>query len=255
MFSLASMTVRNSMLMFVAIAAAGALALPGVAFKQGRDSEALADRLLIDVQLARSAGTADMMHDGLRATTLSARLAGPSSSDADKQAIRTELAEFSKNFDDSLAIVRELAEGETAAALAEVTPTVQRYGQTAAALVEAALTDTAQAEPLVAGFDTDFSTLEQRLDALRGLIEKAAEADIVQRDALFARARNALLLHSASRSRCWSRWACALPTASFASSAASRPNCAPLRAASPMASCSHRSKGGRQAPTAWPAQC
>jgi methyl-accepting chemotaxis protein len=189
---LQNLTVRASVLCFVAVAMACALVLAGLAYVQGRSSEALADRLLLGVQMARAAGTVDMMHDGLRAVGLAARLAGPGASDKDKEALRAERAEMQKSFDEALATLNKTAQGDIKRALADAEPTAVRYLATAKALVDAALTDTARAEPLIASFDADFASLEDSLAKVSATIEAAAHADVQARDDLFRQSRLAL---------------------------------------------------------------
>jgi len=188
------LTVRGSVMLFVGIATTGCLALGGLAALQSFGSEELSGELLTDVQIARAAGTADMMHDGLRATTLAARLAGPQAGADEKKAIRDELAEFSRNLTEAMATVEKAAtDPSLVRALAEVRPVVERFSTTAGKLVEAALADPAAVASLGTGFDTDFESLEDGLDQLRGQIEALAQARVEQRDALYTKQRAVLL--------------------------------------------------------------
>ncbi len=193
MQKLQNLSVRTSVLLFIAVAIVCALLLAAVALVQGRDSEALADRLLLDVRLARAAGSADMMHDGLRATTLAARLAGPAAPAKDKQELRDERARMHKTFEEAVAAMTTYAKGDLLNAVAQTAPTVQRYLATANTLVDAALTEPAKVEALAQAFEADFKALEERLAQVSALIEANAQADVLSRDKLFAQARLALV--------------------------------------------------------------
>jgi methyl-accepting chemotaxis protein len=187
---LSALSLRQAVLSFIALAMGCAALLGALSFTQGRAAESLSDRLLADVKLARASGTLDMMHDALRGDTLSARLAGPQADAEAKKAVQNDLAEHRKILDKSLAEVQEQASSdEMRAATKAAAPVVQAYAEAAEKIVQAAFTDAAAAAPLVPAFDSAFEALEKQLDALSGLVEKAAEADVAERDAHFARAR------------------------------------------------------------------
>ncbi len=185
---LTRLSIRGNVLLFAGAAAFGALLQGAVSFQLGRDAEDVSAKLLEAVQVSRAAGSVDMMHDALRATTLRARLAGPEAAAAEKQDIVAELDRFGATLAESL---DRVAAGNTneqvVAAVAEVKPLVQRYHGAAKALVQAALTDRAKAAPLQPAFDADFRLLEERLEKLSGAVEAAAEADSLARDAMVAR--------------------------------------------------------------------
>jgi len=182
--------VRQAVFVFIALAMGCASLLGALAFTQGLASERLSDRLLADVKLARDGGTLDMMHDALRSDVLAAQLAGAKASDADKAAIRKDLAEHQKTIEASLAAVQAQASDDAIRAAADaVKPSVLTYAANAAKIVEAAFADAAAADALRPEFDAAFAKLEGELDALTGRVEKAAEADVAARDAHFERAR------------------------------------------------------------------
>ncbi len=185
---LARLSIRGNVLLFASAAAFGALLQGGVSFQLGRDAEDVSARLLTAVQVARAAGSVDMMHDALRATTMRARLAGAAAPAAEKQDILAELERFGSTLRESLdAVAQGSAQAEVGAAVAEVRPVVQRYHDAAKALVRASLEDPAQAAPLQPAFDADFRLLEARLETLSGAVQAAAEADSRARDAMVAR--------------------------------------------------------------------
>ncbi|MES2716132.1 MAG: methyl-accepting chemotaxis protein [Pseudomonadota bacterium] len=178
---------RARVLLFVAIAAAGAALLAALAIQQGRSSEALTDQLLADVQLTRAAVLVDMVHEGLLATTRAALLAGPAAEPAAHAGVRAELAGFHQRLADAQAQVSAGARDPALRQAAdELRPAVQRYAASAAALVEAALSGAATVPALRRGFEAEFKGLEQGLEHFAGLVEIQAAARLVQRDALFA---------------------------------------------------------------------
>jgi len=187
------MTLRSSVLLFVGVAAAGVLLLGGISWQQGRAGQALSDRLVVDVQVGRAAGMADMRHDGLRATVLGALLAGPDAGDAEKREIRAELAEFSRSLVDSMAQVEQAAHNEALrTAVQAARPRIERYVKGAQGLVDAALSDPAATQALRPAFDADFKVLEAALDQVSALVEAGAGDTVRERDQLFARARWAM---------------------------------------------------------------
>jgi methyl-accepting chemotaxis protein len=179
------LTVRASVRVFVALAALNAALLGCLGFWQSQRNVEITERLRGDVELARAAGMADMMHDALRASVFKAFFLGPEAGADDKKAVRDELAEFKQNFADAVAVVeRQAGQGDLAQALAEVRPVIDRYSASAQALVTAALSDPAVARQGLGGFDADFEALERKLEALSGLVEARAEGSLHDRDAL-----------------------------------------------------------------------
>ncbi len=187
---LRSLPVRASVLLFVAVATAGAALLGVLAQQQIRQSQALSDQLLADVQLVRAAGLVDMLHDGLLATTRGALLAGPGAAADSQAAVRDELADMRKTLADAQQqMVLHATDGAVQQAGDDLRPALGAYADAAQALVEAALAGQPTVPALRARFEADFKQLETRLDQLGRLIEAGAANRVAQRDALFAQAR------------------------------------------------------------------
>ncbi len=187
---LRSLPVRASVLLFVAIATAGAALLGLLAQQQIRHSQALSDRLLADVQLVRAAGQVDMVHDGLLANTRGALLAGPGAPAASQAAVRDELADLRKTLADALhQMVAHAGDDAVQQAADDLRPAVGAYADAAQALVQAALAGQPAVPALRGRFEADFKQLEGRLDQLGRLIEAGAASRLAERDALFARQR------------------------------------------------------------------
>jgi methyl-accepting chemotaxis protein len=185
---LKKLSVRASILSFVGIATLGALTLGGVAALQGFASEALADRLLVDVRLTRAAGLVDMGHDGLLGVTRGAILAGLQGNAEQGQAVRQELTDLRKAMLDSISrIETDATSAEMSEAVKATRPVIDRYLASAQAIVDTALKDATAGAAMRPAFDADFRLLEGKLDKLSGLIEAQAEAAIQSRDELFAR--------------------------------------------------------------------
>jgi methyl-accepting chemotaxis protein len=180
------LSVRTSVQVFVGLAVLNAALLGGLGFWQAAANIKITERLHADVELARAAGTADMMHDALRASVYKALYTGPSGPAEDKKALGAELVEFKASFDQAMAAVERNAGsgGELRAALDEATPVVQRYTATAGKIVAAALEDTGQAQQALPRFAADFEALEAKLEALGALVEKRAETTLAEREAM-----------------------------------------------------------------------
>ncbi len=184
------MSVRATVLLFVAIAAAGAALLGALGVQQSRSSEALTDQLLADVRLTRAAVLVDMVHEGLLATTRAALMAGPAADDGAKAAVRAELQDFNQVLADAQAQVDSGAsDPPLRQAAADLRPLIVRYTRSATILVDAALTGAGGVPALRQGFEADFKTLEVALDQFSRLIEDQATRRLQQRDALFASQR------------------------------------------------------------------
>ena len=187
---LRSMTVRASVLLFVAIATAGVAMLGVQAQQQIRNSQALSDQLVSDVQLVRAAGQVDMVHDGLLATTRAALLAGPGAPEASQAAVRDELADMRKSMSEAQQqMVVHATDSAVQQAADDLRPALGAYADAAQALVQAALGGQPTVPALRVRFEADFKQLETRLDQLSRLIEASAANRLVQRDALFAQER------------------------------------------------------------------
>ncbi len=185
-----SMTVRGSVLLFVAIASAGAALLGGLAQQQILHSQSLSDQLLGDVQLVRAVLQVDMVHDGLLATTRGALLAGPQAASAEQAAVRAELADMQRTLVEAQKQIVQHADDAAVQQMADdLRPVLDAYLGAAQALVDAALSGQATVPALRSRFEADFKQLETRLDQLGTLIEAGAGRRLAQRDALITQDR------------------------------------------------------------------
>jgi methyl-accepting chemotaxis protein len=163
----------------------GVLFLGAVGIYESHRGNVLAADLARDVRMARAAGMVDMMHDALRSDALSALLAGPQADGVVAAAIRKDVAENSKTLSAQLDILREeRRDGLGEAGLAAIDKAVA-YQTAAKALVEAALTDTVQAQSLRPAFERAFDELETELEAMSGAIEEEANQRASSVDAMF----------------------------------------------------------------------
>jgi methyl-accepting chemotaxis protein len=182
------LSVRASVHVFIGLAVFNAALLGCLGLWQSARTVDITERLRTDVELARANGNADMMHDALRASAYKALFTGPDASADEKAAIGAEVAEFNKTFTASIAAVEASAgQGELRQALEAVKPLVQRYEAAAAHIVATALQDTGRAKQAMPGFIADFEALEEKLEAMGGLVEQRAAATLVERDALHDR--------------------------------------------------------------------
>jgi methyl-accepting chemotaxis protein len=185
-----TLSIRTSVWLFTALAASGSLLGGGFAQWQAYQSEVVSARLLASVQVARAAGQVDMMHDGLRATALSALLAGPEAPAQEKQDILAELEEFRRDMRESLTRVGAVSADESIrVAVREVEPVVTRYLTGAQSLIETAFKDGEAARHMRPALEADFKSLEESLGKLSALVEAEAEAAFERREELVNRSR------------------------------------------------------------------
>jgi methyl-accepting chemotaxis protein len=172
-------------------AALGAFCLCAVSLYESHRGKTLAEDLARDVHMARAAGMVDMMHDALRSDALAAVLAGPQAEAAEAAAIRKDVAENGQTLGEQLDILRKERGDQLGQVGLAAIEKAAAYRTAAAALVEAALTDTARAQALRPGFERAFDELETELEALSGAIEKEADQRASSVDTFFVRALTA----------------------------------------------------------------
>jgi ABC-type multidrug transport system fused ATPase/permease subunit len=122
----------------------------------------------------RSHMQADMMHDALRADVLAALLAAD---DAARKTVADDLAEHTKTLRDSIAENQKADLGpDVRAALEGVTGPLEAYVAAAQHAVATAATDPAAARAELPKFLESFSALEEKMEAVSGVIEKGVGA-------------------------------------------------------------------------------
>lgn len=134
----------------------------------------------------------DMMHDALRADVLNALLTGPDGSEAERQAIRADVAEHAALFKEKLAANKKLALPATILeSLQEVEPALLAYIEAAEKITALAFSDTLAARASLPALQAAFATLEEKNEAVSSLITaqhandgKAAES-AAQRSQVF----------------------------------------------------------------------
>ena len=166
------LSIRTRLIGFVVLM----LLLIGVLGLSGRHGVSVAEDSLGSVlrtsQTLRNHLEGDMMHDALRADVLASLLA--ESPDA-RRGAEDGLREHVRHFREMLEQNKELATGDTLAALAEVRPALEAYITNAEAIVAAAATDKARAHSLLPAFMTSFETLEEHLSNVSDRIESSAK--------------------------------------------------------------------------------
>lgn len=194
MLAIDKLPLRHRVNLFIAIAISGLGALSLFSYMQSGNHLVLTDRLLADVKAIRAAGMADMMHDGLRASAMTALVIGPEASASEKAALRAETAEYRENFFKAVAAFKATSRSTALdRAIANVEPIVERYVTAAERIVESALTDRSEGHAQRPAFDVDFKTLEAELDRVVSLVEEEAQANLALRDQGHARERTLLL--------------------------------------------------------------
>ncbi|MEQ6291807.1 methyl-accepting chemotaxis protein [Vogesella sp. GCM10023246] len=170
-------SLRTHLLLLVggAILACIALALSGLGSSRYLAGEV--DKLLITQKMIRQQTEADMMHDAIRADVLSV-LYRLGRGEADKlPGIQQDLKEHGDNFRRLMAANHELAgSSPLASELARVLPLVERYITSAASIASTAGSQMDQALAALPGFERDFKTLEDGMEALTDSIETSSSS-------------------------------------------------------------------------------
>ena len=170
-----------------ALVAAGAVSLGVFAvltYQALEGTGEAAEELLASAEGTEDVLLADMMHDAVRGDVLQALVSG-GQGELYAGAV-TDLAEHDQFFRDILAeAVADDLNAEVNAAVADVTPAVEAYLDSAGEIVEAAGTDPALAAAAYPRFAADFAVLEDELptlgDAVAAYGEQAAARSAEQR--------------------------------------------------------------------------
>ena len=168
------MNIRQKMIACGAISVLAATLLGGLGFwGQMRLAAALAENEL-SVSALRNHLEGDMMHDALRADVLAAFYIEPGDSNAVSQ-VRADLDDHSQWFQRTLQDNAALPlSADIKQAIAQSQPALTDYIAQAKRIVELALADPASARAQMPAFDRAFEELEEKNEALSGLIEQHA---------------------------------------------------------------------------------
>jgi methyl-accepting chemotaxis protein len=129
-------------------------------------------------QILRQHMQADMMHDALRADVMGAIMSADPELRVDLKAVRADLADHTKTFEDALAASDGLARDPAVkAALAEVRLPLAAYIAAAGDIIARADTDPSLARSRMPDFAVQFSALEDKMEAASEKIEAAAARD------------------------------------------------------------------------------
>ncbi|MFP6848092.1 MAG: methyl-accepting chemotaxis protein [Pseudomonas sp.] len=165
------MNIRQKMIACGAISVLAAALLGSIGFwGQTRLASALSENQL-SISALRNHLEGDMMHDALRADVLAAFYINPADSAAVEQ-LRNDLREHSEWFTRTLNDNAKLPLNEAIRqAISQSQPALKAYIQQADGIVSLALKDPQAARQQMAAFDTSFADLEEKNEALSGLIE------------------------------------------------------------------------------------
>lgn len=165
------MNIRQKMIACGAISVLAATLLGSIGFwGQTRLASALNENQL-SVSALRNHLEGDMMHDALRADVLAAFYIDPADSAAVTQ-VRDDLREHSEWFTRTLNDNAKLPlSADIRQAISQSQPALASYIQQAEGIVNLALTDPQAARQQMAAFDASFGDLEEKNEALSGLIE------------------------------------------------------------------------------------
>ncbi|HSC85151.1 MAG TPA: methyl-accepting chemotaxis protein [Pseudomonas sp.] len=168
------MKIRQKMIASGAISVLAAALLGGIGFwGQTQLADALAENEL-SVTALRNHLEGDMMHDALRADVLAAFVVEPGDSAAADQ-VRSDLHEHSQWFQRALEANAKLPLDSTIRqAISESKPALTAYIGEAERIIASALSDPHAARSDLPGFMQSFAVLEEKNEALSGLIEQHA---------------------------------------------------------------------------------
>ena len=137
---------------------------------------------------------ADMMHDAIRADVLAALLVAP----GDTQAAKEVTEAFDEHTQRMRKVIAENAEAklpkEVAQAIVELKPQVETYIDKAKQVIAKALSGAQDGRALRAEFDTAFSALEERNEAVSELIENQAQSSREHQDSSIQTSQTWLIL-------------------------------------------------------------
>lgn len=140
-------------------------------------SEDLENIVQVELPALRNMTLLDMMHDGLRAVVLNAIVHSGSKDQKEIDAIREELADFTKQIKEYSATINKLDTGDDIKALLkDADPKITEYVEAAEKLVNVALSGKVEAAiGMLPAFQEKFEYLEGALEKLGEAIEKDAE--------------------------------------------------------------------------------
>lgn len=187
-----SLQSRLNLLVRVAIALLMVIGAVGIVntYRQTQAGEGL----VTDSKVLRAQMQADMLHDTIRADVLNAmRLAAnKEASDADRQAVVTDLREHSQSFKEQLSFVEKQGAAGVKTILTTLQSDLNSYLKTADLVVQNVMKQSSDVATSWTQFEKDFETLEKSLEKLGDEIEKEVGND-VQNSA--KQGRNAMIVN------------------------------------------------------------
>ena len=131
----------------------------------------------------------DMMHDAMRADVLEAMLMGQRGDSSGVSAARDALREHSTRFVTSLdSAAASIKDSTIVASLPETRTQVVAYANAATAVIDVALRDAAQARTKYESFRTQFTVVEERMEAFGDAIQGSSRAVEVSTASRFSQA-------------------------------------------------------------------
>ena len=187
-----SLQSRLNLLVRVAIALLMVIGAVGI-FNTYRQTQA-GEGLVTDSKVLRAQMQADMLHDTIRADVLNAmRLAAnKEASDADRQAVVTDLREHSQSFKEQLSFVEKQGAAGVKTILTTLQSDLNSYLKTADLVVQNVMKQSSDVATSWTQFEQDFETLEKSLEKLGDEIEKEVGND-AQNSA--KQGRNAMIIN------------------------------------------------------------
>uniref|UniRef100_UPI0030DB330C methyl-accepting chemotaxis protein n=2 Tax=Pseudomonas sp. EA_35y_Pfl2_R111 TaxID=3088689 RepID=UPI0030DB330C len=165
------MNIRQKMIACGAISVLAATLLGSIGFWGQTQLAGALNENQLSVSALRNHLEGDMMHDALRADVLAAFYIDPTDSAAVEQVL-TDLREHSEWFTRTLNDNAKLPlSTDIRQAISESQPALAAYIQQAEGIVKLALSDPQAARQQMAAFDASFGDLEEKNEALSGLIE------------------------------------------------------------------------------------
>ena len=189
------LTLKQKILLGGGIAVLNAMILAGIGLYAQSEQSATIPYLQTTAQAIRNHLEADMRHEGLRGGVYRALDAG--NAGADPAVVDQILADFDTHVDEFNARIAANEALDLPPALREaldhLKPALQKYEQSAGAIIKVATSDRATARATLPNFDANFKSLEAEMEKVSDLIEQEAAAATAKADATAARDSRLLL--------------------------------------------------------------
>ena len=172
-----NITIRQKLTGFSLMGLGFVLIVGAAGLLASRSQSAAAQHMADNTSALKHQMEADMMHDALRGDVIRAILSGYRGDKSDEKAIRDDLAEHGKTFEEALATLSNLPLPPAIKTAAyKLGPDLNTYLSLGQQIVQIAFDQPDQAQAKYPGFQQAFSKLEGEMEHVNQLLEKQAQA-------------------------------------------------------------------------------